>query len=438
MLNHGAYESTKRKLASLASARGYQEATLSRSELRVDPDAGSATALLTLKSGPRYRLGELKVEVENLEESLVRRIAEYEPGQPYSADRLHDISQALSDSGYFANVDVRPQVDGASDLTIPVIVSAEPRKRHLYTAGVGYATDTGPRVRLGYENRRINRRGHRLLARLQASPINSDLTMQYRVPLERPRSEWLTFAATGVRENTDSFDTSTLKLSASATHRRGRWLETRWIEISRDDFEIGGTKGQSTFLMPGISYARTRTDGSLRPGRGWRLYGEVRAGAEALLSEANVLRGRVSAGWLRGLPWDGRIITRAELGGLITNDFRTLPPSLRFFAGGDNSVRGYAYESLGPEDDSGEVLGGRYLVVASLEYEHPIGGPWSAAVFVDSGNAFDNDFQQGFRTGIGLGLRWQSPVGPIRVDLAHPLDDDDTVVRLHLRIGPDL
>lgn len=438
VLDHGAYESLKTKLSSLASARGYQEARLTRSELRVDPAAGTAVALVTLQSGPRYRLGELRVEVEGVEENLVRRIAEYEAGQPYSADRLHNINQALSDSGYFANVEVRPEPESASDLTVPVTVRAEPRKRHLYTAGVGLDTDTGPRLRLGYENRRINRRGHRLVSRLLASPVLSDLTTEYRVPLDRPRSEWLTFYAAASHEDTDTFDSTAGRLGVRSTHLRGKWLETRFLDLSREDYQVGDTDRTSTFLTPGLSYQRIETDGSLRPSHGWRLSAEVRGGTESVLSETNVIRARVRGGWLRGLPWGGRIITRGELGALAVTDFDALPPSLRFFAGGDNSVRGYEFESLGPKDASGEVIGGRYLAVASLEYEHPLFGAWSAAAFVDVGNAFANDFNDGLKTGVGVGLRWQSPVGPMRVDLAHPLDDDGTTIRVHLRLGPDL
>ena len=438
VLDHSAYESLKTKLSSLASARGYQEARLTRSELRVDPDAGTAVALVTMESGPRYRLGELRVAVEGLDENLVRRIAEYEAGQPYSADRLNNISQALSDSGYFASVDVRPDVESASDLTIPVRVKAEPRKRHLYTAGVGFDTDKGPRIRLGYENRRINRRGHRLVTRLQASPVESGVTAEYRVPLDRPRSEWLTFYAAGTYEDTDTFDSTALRLGVRSTHLRGKWLETRFLDLSRENYTVGETDRTSTFLTPGLSYQRVETDGTLRPSHGWRLSAEVRGGTEAALSETNVIRARVSGGWLRGLPWGGRIITRGEVGALATGDFDALPPSLRFFAGGDNSVRGYKFDTLGPTDDSGEVIGGRYLAVASLEYEHPLVGAWSAAAFVDVGNAFADEGNDGVKTGVGVGLRWQSPVGPMRVDLAHPLDDDDTTIRLHLRLGPDL
>jgi translocation and assembly module TamA len=439
-LDHGAYERTKRRLESLAAERGYRDARLTEHELIVDPDAGTARATLRLVSGPRYRLGELTLDQHVLDEDVVRRLLEYSPGQAYSADRLHQLDRALSDSGYFSAVDVRADPAAAQDLSVPITVQAEPRKRHLYSAGAGFATDVGPRVRLGYENRRINRRGHRINARLRASLVEQDLTTEYQIPLEHPQSEWLTFSAAAVRAETDTFDSTAFKLGARATHLRfGGWLETAFIEASRENFEIGATRDTSTFLLPGVSYARTKSDGALRTAHGWRLFAEIKGGAEGVGSDTSLLRARLAADWVTTLPWRGRIISRAEAGALTSGDFDKLPPSLRFFAGGDNSVRGYEFDTLGPRDATGQVIGGRYLAVASLEYEHPIRGAWSAATFIDAGNAFDDDFSQDIKLGVGVGLRWQSPIGPVRVDLAHPLNDDgDTLVRLHLRVGPDL
>jgi translocation and assembly module TamA len=123
---------------------------------------------------------------------------------------------------------------------------------------------------------------------------------------------------------------------------------------------------------------------------------------------------------------------------MAVRNFDDLPPSQRYFTGGDTSVRGYAYQALGPKDSVGNVIGGRYLAVASLEYEHPLKKNWSAAAFVDTGNAFSKSFDEDLKTGVGVGVRWQSPIGPVRIDIAHPLDDRDTRFRVHLRLGPDL
>lgn len=437
--NHAKYEQAKRKISSLAAERGYFDGRFTRSELRIEPIGRKATIDIAYDAGRRYHFGPLTLKQDVLRPELVRDFVDYEQGAPYHSDKLLELNRALSDSGYFARVDVRPETEVPDDHEIPVTVELAPRKLHQFMAGAGLTTDAGPRLRLGYENRRLNRRGHRLNVRASGSLIQRDFTARYRIPLADPRSEWLNFESGLLQENTESSETDALKLGVSQTKKRpAGWLETRFIEASREIFEVGRQRGTATLLVPGISWSRSIADSSLSPDRGHRLFVELRGGTESLLSDANFLRARMSAVWLRRFPWGGRIITRGEFGAMQVNRFDALPPSLRFFAGGDNSVRGYEFQSLGPEDAGGNVIGGNFLAVGSVEYEHPVAEKWSVAAFVDSGNAFsDTARNNGFNTGIGVGARWASPIGPVRIDLAHPLDDD-TLVRLHLRLGPDL
>jgi translocation and assembly module TamA len=141
------------------------------------------------------------------------------------------------------------------------------------------------------------------------------------------------------------------------------------------------------------------------------------------------------------LPWEARLIVRGRAGAILEDHvFDRVPLSLRFFAGGDNSVRGYDYESLGPRNALGELIGGNRVFEASVEYEHPLTESWSIATFVDAGNAFlGSDFK--LRTGAGIGARWFTPIGPIRLDVAWPIDmapGEDAGPRLHISLGPDL
>ena len=440
VVNHASYEQTKRQISSLASERGYLDGRFTLSELRVDTSRRKAVVRLEYDSGRRYLFGPLNVEQSSLRPELVNAFIEYEEGAPYDSSTLVAINRALSDSGYFAQVDVRPRTDQPEDNRIPVDVTLTPRKPHQFTASAGVSTDIGPRIRLGYENRRLNRRGHRLSSRISASPVQSDITTEYRIPLKDPRSEWLSFEGGAQVEDTDTSETTSFKLAVRQTKkRRWEWLETRFIEASRENFDVGTQSGVTTLVTPGLSWSRAVSEARLRPRWGHRIYLEVRGGLDSLLSDTSFGHSRLNAGWIKGLPWDGRVIVRGEAGGLIVDDFDVLPPSQRFFTGGDTSVRGYEYQSLGPTDSAGNVVGGKYLLVGSIEYEHPIVNRWSAAVFADAGNAFsDTDSNEGFKVGIGFGVRWTSPIGPVRLDLAFPLDDDDDDFRIHLRLGPDL
>ncbi len=440
VMNHARYEQAKRQIASLASERGYFEGRYTESELRVDTARRKAVVYLRYDSGPRYLFGPLTLEQDALRPELVRAFFEYKEDEPYDTNKLVAINRALSDSGYFAQVDVRPRTEQTVDNRVPVDITLTPRKPHQFTASAGASTDTGPRIRFGYENRRLNRRGHRLGGRISASPVQSDVTTEYRIPLKDPRSEWLSFEAGAQQEDTDTSETTSFKLAARQTKkRRYDWLETRFIEATRENFDVGTQRGViTTLLTPGVSWSRAVREAKLRPSWGHRLYLEVKGGVDSVVSDTTFARTRLSAGWLKGFSWGGRILLRGEAGALTVDEFDVLPPSQRFFTGGDTSVRGYEYQSLGPTDDSGDVIGGKYLLVGSIEYEHPIKNKWSAAVFADTGNAFsDTDSNEGFKVGVGFGIRWTSPIGPVRLDLAHPVGEDP-LFRIHFRLGPDL
>jgi translocation and assembly module TamA len=134
---------------------------------------------------------------------------------------------------------------------------------------------------------------------------------------------------------------------------------------------------------------------------------------------------------------DHQFVGRGDLGYIVTDDFDGVPYNLRYFAGGDQSVRGYDYESLSPEED-GLLLGGQVLAVGSLEYNYQFRDGWRAAVFADAGNAYDENFSNETKYGVGVGVRWASPVGPIRVDVAAGVSEDSVPIRLHFFIGPPL
>ena len=349
------------------------------------------------------------------------------------------MSQRLSQSGYFERVEVNPRIDQPVDGTIPVDISLTPRKRHALTAGAGVTTDTGPRLRLGYENRWATPGGHRWSVRSAASLIKRSLDAEYRIPLEDPRTEWLSLHASAVREHTDTSRSDAASLGVAQTKQRwGDWLETRFVSLTYDDFTVGRTRGTARLLTPGASLATTRYNNRHRPTDGYRLHSEVRGSHEAVGSDESFLRVPGSAGWVHGMPWGGRLLARTEVGAMAVDGFDALAPSQRFFTGGDTTVRGYEFASLGPVDESGEGVGGRFLAVVSIEYEHPVKDKWSGAVFADAGNAFDTGRRnEGLKVGVGFGVRWQSPIGAVRLDVAQPLDDAQRF-RVHLRLGPDL
>jgi len=437
-LNHSVYDQVKRALLDLARARGYVDAQYATSRLDVYPAELAADITLHFESGPRYRFGQIDLQQSVLDEQLLARYVDFSQGELYDAGKVADLYSALTGSGYFDRVDVRPLAPNPANQEIPIRVDLQPGTRRLLTYGVGLSTDTGPRFRMGRINIRRNERGHQSNINLQLSPVVSELTYTYRLPYGDPRSEWLSFQ-TGIKhEDTETSSSDSLEFGVRRlVPLQGSWRHSQFVDFLLEDFIIGDEEGRSRLLMPGVDWTKLVADDTLRPSAGHRLNFELRGAADSLGSDTSFVQAAVSAKWIWSLPNAARILVRGELGTTWEDDFNKLPPSVRFFAGGDTSVRGYEYESLGPLNADGEVVGGSSLAVASVEYEHPVVSGWSVAAFVDSGNAFDGSDIDA-RTGAGVGFRWQSPLGPIRVDVAKPLDGDDRGARLHISFGPDL
>lgn len=437
-LNHGDYEAIKDRLRQFAAQRGYLDFEFVRQELRVYPDDVAADIHLHADSGPRYRFGELHVQTQALDPDFVLRLSNIHPGEPYDALAVTELDRRLSDAGYFGRVEVRPRRDQTLDLAVPVDIVLEPTKRHAWRAGVGYSTDTGPRGSLRYDNRYINRRGHRFEGAISLSPVLSGLAADYVIPGKDPRVESFSFGARVQHEDTDSTVSDSVTLTARHTLQIGDWNQNRFIELLHERSEVGNDETTATLLMPGIGIDRAYADDLLRTRRGYRVSFEARAAHEALLSTTTMLQLRAAAKGVYRFGEGGRVTARVDTGTTLGTSISDLPASLRFFAGGDNSVRGYAYKSLGPVDDDGEPRGGKHLLTTGLEYEHPVhGDDWWLAGFFDAGNAFDTDDFE-VRYGYGVGLRWYSPVGRVRLDVAIPDDTDDSDWRIHFGLGADL
>jgi translocation and assembly module TamA len=402
----------------------------------VNPQTNSADIELALAGGTRYRVGRIDIEQRVLDDELFRRYLRFATGDPYDAEALTRTYRNLLESDYFDRVLVTPDLDVREDDTVPVLVSASAGTRRTALVGAGYATDTGPRGRVDLRYRRVNDAGHRAEFRSVISAIAGELRAEYRLPYGDPSHEWLFVRGEVTYEKTDTFEDLQRGVTVGRTQRRfDAWAETNYVEYTVSDFEVGEQEGTSQLLLLGSSWARSTNIDTPRPLGGYSLSLDVRGASKALLSDNDLIQASVRARQIISLGARFRLLGRAHAGWTWQQDFEDLPPKVRYFAGGDNSVRGYGYQELGPEED-GEVVGGKRLLTGSIELDALIRPNWSVALFADTGSAF-NDTPE-FSTGVGIGVRWFSPLGPLRFDLAHPLDDPDRTVRVHISLGPDL
>ena len=445
-LDHAHYEDGKRAFQALATENGYRDAQLVTHEIRVQPEQHTADIRLHFDTGRRYRFGKVDFiqvgdpEKLQLNDEFLARFISFEEGTPYSTTRLFDVQNALSDSDYFDIVEMKPRPDQIENFEIPIDIELEPRSKHRYTAGLGYGTDTGIRGILGWENRQVTRSGHRFKAEAKISEIKSNVTGKYRIPTRNPRTDRLELTSAWLYENiaSSNSESETFLLGASHTiSRSSGWLETIYLNYQRESFSIANTSGKSHLLLPGISWSRVDANSRIYTRHGTRLLVDIKGTHPSLGSKLQLLQLRLQGKLIRPILENGRITLRGDAGLTRINDFTELPTSLRFFTGGDQSVRGYGYNSLSPTDSANNALGGKQLLVGSAEYEYSWTEKWSSGIFFDIGNAVD-DWTQKLKRGAGFGARWKSPVGLIRVDLAWALSEQDIPWRVHLVIGPDL
>jgi translocation and assembly module TamA len=306
-------------------------------------------------------------------------------------------------------------------------------------------------VRGGMERRWVNRRGHKWKNELVVAQKLKTLSTLYSIPLPGDNQRSYNVGANFRDANTATSQSRTLELVGNETRQWHGWTRTLGVHALSGTFTVGkrGNEpdntpgiehGQSTLVFGEAALTRKQADNPDFVRRGWLLSVAARSTAGSLLSDASFSQLLADVKWIRafGTRSRNRLILRGSAGMTWTNDFAALPPQLRFFAGGDRSVRGYGYQSIGPRNSTDRVIGGHNLLVASTEIEHYFTRNWGMAAFVDAGNAFSGtDYRP--KIGAGLGLRWRSPVGMIRVDLGTPIHDDRAHgIQLHLVIGPDL
>jgi translocation and assembly module TamA len=436
-LIHSRHDAAREVIYDAAYNAGFLDARWVNRDIRVQPDRESADIRLVLETGPRFYFGEFDVQAERLAPEFIARFTDIEAGDPYDVRRLLRLQLELNEADYFSRVEVRAdRRDADGNNHIPVQVVTEPARPQQYNVGAGYATDTGPRFNFGVVLRRLNPYGHRLRSDLQLSGIEQAIAGRYTIPVRNVATDRVDFSLTARRLDVGDADSTQYSAGVGQYVTWFGFRRRAYAQLQYEGFQIGEHDSQSAKLfMPGVTLTRERSDDMIFPRQGYSVQMDLRGASESALSDVSFLRLRTDMRWVRAVGERGRLLVRGEVGALDTVRFDDLPPTQRFYTGGDRTVRGYAYQMIGDRNETGDVIGGRYLVTGSVEYERLILGDFGAAVFIDSGDAFSDRFRAS--TGAGIGMRWRSPVGMVRIDVAHPFQHDDSI-RLHLSIGADL
>lgn len=448
-LNQIEYDHFKNQVQDLSAARGYLDAQFVEHSIVINTDTNRAAIRLIFSSGQRYLFGEITYDQTHFNESFLNRFLNFSPGDPYLSSKLLEVQHALNDNNYFNSVEIVPELDQIDNLMIPILIKLVPRKPMSVGIGAGYGTDTGARARLDWQWYRVTETGHQFLNFLRVSQFRQTAESRYVIPGSNPITDQYALSAVYVddRPRNNVIQSRTAQLSGS--HLTGdplyEWSRVLSLNIQTERFDEVDGRSESHLFYPAISYERIFADDRFNPEHGLSLRFDSKGALKTLASSSDFIQFEAQGKYIRSITERNRVLLRSNLGITFRDDINNIPPSLRFFAGGDNSVRGYAFESLGPveKNDSGKfiVVGGAYLAVGSIEWEHTIKNNWSVAAFYDVGNAFSHVKDFSVEQGAGVGVRWRSPVGPIRLDFAHPFSDDprlDRLVRIHFTLGPDL
>ena len=442
-LDHAEYERSKAAIHAALFSAGYLDTELITHLVEVERASNTAKIKLEWKVGQRYRFAETDFEGGQFPDEFMQRFIPWDVGDYYDQSQLLALQQRLFDANYFAISQVQPDTEKAGAGKVPISVTLAPAKRNVYTGGVFIGTDTGVGIRGGVERRWVNRKGHKLTFETILAQRMKTLSTLYQIPLPGKNNHSLNFGITYRDENTETSESKTFRVAANDSQIWHGWTRTIGLQFLTGDFKVADVKGSTTLLYPEVSLTKKRADDFNFPRKGWSLTLAARAGQKGLLADTSFAQITADAKWIRGIGENSRFIARGAAGYTQVGDFDKLPPELRFFAGGDRSIRGYSFQTIGPRrfvdvDEERKVIGGEQLLVGSAEYEYYFTPKWGAAAFVDAGDAFSGS-EFDLKIGAGFGMRWRSPVGLVRVDLGTPIGDKHASgIELHIVIGPDL
>lgn len=419
-------------------ARDFPLARISESRADIDPAEASAWLQVALDSGPAYRLGALRIDgLQRFDAALVERIARLRPGGAYDRAGLLEAQQRLQDSGYFDAVFLTLQTE-ADPQAAPVQVTLRETTRHKLVLGVGASTDSGPRLSVEHTDQQSPFWGMRALSTLlldrDRQKVGTTLTGVPDESLWRwvGGLQWQNDNAADVKVRSQN-----LRIGRNKTE--DRIDRNVYLEYDRARSDDAGSITRAQSLSGSYAWTLRQFDSLPFPTSGYGLGAELGGGITLGDRRAPFLRTVVH--WLGVWPLAerrGRIAARAQGGAVLARDSAVLPSTQLFLTGGDASVRGYAFHDIGVVSASGQTTAGRYLVNGSIEWQRPIlvdgrPGDWETTVFLDAGSVANRGADLQARIGVGVGVRWKSPVGPLQMDLAYGVTP--ARLRLHLTVG---
>jgi translocation and assembly module TamA len=445
IVNHGDYSQFKSSIQHQAQELGLLNAAFTTRVLNVDTEKLQADIHWVFNCGARYTINNIKIEGTVLSRDLINSYSTIRSGQHYSQPDIIASQQALNRSGFFKSVVVDQSIDHVNQ-TVDVSFSILDTEKYELKTLLGYGTDSGGKLGVSWKNRRVNNRAHQYIASIDFNKVkldNADVhaTFQYQIPLEKATSQWINLMSYQVKNEeigrSEIFTLESVLANKISPHWFSQWSVVMAHEQLDSDADVSSSL---EYIVPSwqLNYYSVTDPFSAIEGGRWqstfRFSGEQLSDPNITFLQTDQRLKRI---WSINDDW--RLLLRARLGTtwMNTDDFnRSMPSNYRFFAGGDVSVRGYKHQSLSPLEDE-VLIGGKHLFASSAEIDYLFYEDFRWAIFTDQGNAFNDWSAWKLYKSVGTGLRWVTPIGAIRLDIAKALDGDKDW-RFHITIGPDL
>lgn len=439
ILNQIDYEKFKHNLEIIAIEHGYFNARFTQHSININLQQHTADILIQFETGKRYKFGIISIEQDVISRNILSRYPKFLAGDYYDNNKLIELQRDLEISNYFSQVKINP-MPNSNNFTIPVVIDLTTNKKYKFSTGIGYGTNTGPRGKFKVENRWLNTNGHHYNAELQLSPISSTIAGRYIIPSKiHPANEEYNLAASYSNKTYGSQYSMSHTINMSSSYcTRGKYPSKSYIlnlQYERDQIENDIPSTISLLVMPELKWNWIQTDDQIFTKNGFAIGIEVKGTSRLLLSEMDFIQCLLHLKWIKTLHQVDRIIIRSEVGTTTIRDFEKLPLSLRFFTSSEPRLRGFSRKMLDYPHNSGSPN----LLMVSFEYEHQLWKDWGIAFFLDTSTNSSNFTPELIHTGGGFGIRWYSPVGPLRLDIATSLEhQDDKSLYFSFSIGPDL
>lgn len=427
------YNLGKQQFMDTATREGYLKAEMSLSKIFINKERYTSEIVIHFNTDERFYFGHVSFNKTPYNEEYLRRYIPFEKGAPFSPGELTTLQDSLSGSDQFKQINVIPEYNNLQNQSVPILVELTPQLSQSYTFGAGYGTDTGVRGTAGWNLLQVTPSGHKFQALIQASQLQDSVQAQYIIPGLHPTTEEYAITGSVYNLNYPGSKSNAAQLSAAYRTHEGIWQTAYSMNALYEHYTIEQDPSQDAFVLyPSANWKMLKTDNPIFAKNGYSLSFTTQGSAEALGSSVSFAQAEILGKWAKTLkPTHSRLYARADLGMTAVDNIDNLPPSLQFYTGGSQSVRGYSYQSLGP---------GKALIAASGEWQQEVIKNGYLTFFYDAGNAINNTPISLMRS-YGAGIMWVTPIGPLHLSLAKALDqnpNDRGPWHVVFSMGPDL